>query len=40
MNDITGKYKILNKITWSTPIDSPTEAYQAVLKNPQGTISS
>ena len=32
MNDITGKYKILNKTTWSTPIDSLTEAYQAILK--------
>jgi len=40
MNDITGKYKSLNKTTWSTPIDSPTEAYQAVMKNPQGTTSS
>jgi len=35
MNDITGKYKILNKTTWSAPIDSSTEAYQAVMKNPQ-----
>jgi len=40
MNNITGKYKILNKTTWSTPIDSPIEAYQVVLKNPQQTTSS
>lgn len=40
MNDITGKYKILNKTTWSTPIGSLTEAYQTILKNPQGTTSS
>jgi hypothetical protein len=35
MYDITGKYKIPNKTTRSTPIDSPTKAYKAVLKNPK-----